>query len=494
MDEQRLLPGSSLTCKQFFKNWKDNIPSLLYKLMILLFIVIFAYTTFISNYDSPSLLVFPALFAFAAIKFFRKHNSIFDTTSDIMLLIALSIACFAVKFLWIYNMRLEPEVDYATFYYTAADLAKNWVRVDRYVALFPHILGYSTFLSIFFKIFGHSVFLASLLNVILSVISGVFIYKITKNLISTTAAVFSYLLWIICPSQTIYNSLVLSDPLYTTLILAFVYLLTVIVKKEATMNWVKMILFGVLSAVILQGVNVSRPVAAIFIIAMFIWIFILRFKDLFNKAYLAKWIPFFAAMLVVYFALGSLWNVYFTSRIGEAPASVPGYNIYVGFNPDSSGGWNWDDSQLLYYYSDQEGATAEWAQQQMLNEAKNRITSGNIDFTKLLKNKLNIFLGEDSVCVGYTQSIIKEYDYLCNTCNVFYYFIVLLSLLGAYKMLKTSHRSAIFILPLFVIGITCAQMLVEVAPRYHYSIIPFLIMIPQFYLFNKNDKTDPEDI
>ena len=60
-------------------------------------------------------------------------------------------------------------------------------------------------------------------------------------------------------------------------------------------------------------------------------------------------------------------------------------------------------------------------------------------------------------------------------------------------MLKTSHRSSVFILPLYVIGIICAQMLVEVAPRYHYSVIPFLIMIPQFYLFKKRNDSKAEE-
>ncbi len=473
---------------------KEHVPIQLYKLMIVFFASILALTIFISNYNTASILVYAILASFGVVIFSKKYNSYFDTTSDIKLLIVLSVSCFLLKFLWIYCMRMEPKADYSTFYYSAVDLSKSWLCPNRYIALFPHILGYSTFLSLFFAFLGESVFLATLLNVILSVVSGILIYNIVRNMISVTAAVCAYVLWIICPSQTIYNSLVLSDPLYTTFILAFVYLVVVIAKKEKSLKWNQMLFYGVVAAIILQCINVNRPIAMVLILAIFIWVFVLRFKELFQRDFLVKWLSFFAAMLVVYFSLGGLWNLYFTSRIGEAPASEPGYNIYVGFNVNSSGRWNQEDSELLFSYSNQEGATAEWAQNQMLNEAKKRITSGEIDFTNLFKNKLSGFLGKDSVCVSYCSDIIQENEYMSMICDTFYYCMILLSLCGAYKMLKTSHRTSAFILPLYVIGITCAQMLVEVAPRYHYSVIPFLIMIPQFYLFKKRNGSKAKEI
>ncbi len=474
-----------MTTKKIKRSLNEQIPCYLYRLMLMAFMGAFAFITFMGNFYATSAMLGAILLAFAVVKVSKKYETYFDSSSDARLLIVLSLICFVFKFAWIYFKRIEPQVDYETFYDVAAALSESWKTPNRYVALFPHILGYSTFLSIFMKIFGQSVFLATMLNVVLSVISGVFIYKIVKNLISTTSAVLAFSLWTICPSQTIYNCLVLSDPLYTTFILGFVYLVIVISQKEEALNWKKMLFYGALAAVILQCINVSRPIAMVLVIAMLIWIFVLRFKELFHKAFFCKWLSFFAALFVVYFSLGSLWNVHFTSRIGEAAASVPGYNIYVGFNEQSKGSWNQEDSALLSYYNDQEGATADWAQKQMLGEAKTRITSGNIDFVRLFMSKLYVFLGDDTACVEYCKTIIPEVGYMNSICNIFYYFTVLLSILGACKMLKTSNKSPVYILPLYVIGIICAQMLVEVAGRYHYSVIPFLIIISQFYLFRK---------
>lgn len=463
----------------------EKAPQYLYKVMSAIFAGILSLTVFISNYYSATALVYAILLSFMAVKLCWKYKKAFDTWSDTGLLVALSIVCFVVKFLWVYFMRMEPQSDYATFYYSAVNLSKSWCAPDRYIALFPHIFGYSVFLSFFFTVFGESVFLALLLNVVLTVVSGILIFKIVRELVSVTAAVCSYCLWIICPSQTIYNGLVLSDPLYTTLILAYIYILIIISRKEKSMNWKQMIFYGVLTAIILQGINVNRPIAMVLIIATFIWIVVFRFKELFQKDYWSKWLPFFSVMLAVYFSLGSFWNMYFTSRIGEAPASVPGHTINVGFNVLSNGEWNAGDSELLFSYNDQEGATAEWVQQQMLSEAVKRITSGTIDFPQLMKNKLSVFLGKDSVCVDYCSDIIRDKEFFSMACNAFYYCMVLLSILGAYKMLRISHGAASCILPLYVIGLTCAQMLVEVAPRYHYSVIPILMIVSQFYLFKE---------
>lgn len=63
------------------------------------------------------------------------------------------------------------------------------------------------------------------LNVILSAVSGILLFQIGKRLWGVPAGCIAYLLWILCPSQTIWNSMVLSEPLYTTLILLFVYAL-----------------------------------------------------------------------------------------------------------------------------------------------------------------------------------------------------------------------------------------------------------------------------
>lgn len=67
-----------------------------------------------------------------------------------------------------------------------------------------------------------------MLNVVLTAVSGSFLFLLGRRWWGPPAGISAYLLWIACPSQTIYiyNSLVLSESLYTTLMLGALVLLT----------------------------------------------------------------------------------------------------------------------------------------------------------------------------------------------------------------------------------------------------------------------------
>ncbi len=470
--------------------YSKKLPELLYKAMVCIFMLIIVAVMILNSYKLKIVFCCAAVVLLIAMRLSRGFRLGKAKWSDGRWLLILSIVCFLAKFVWIYFMRIEPLVDYATFYYHALNLSENWLVPYRYVALFPHIMGYSSFLSVFLAIFGHSFFLPTFLNVLITVVCGVLIYRIVRAYLPTRAAVTAYIFWIICPSQTMYNNLVLSEPLYTMLLLAFVYLLTVMTKREEKLSWWKMLVWGLIGGALLQGVNANRPIAAIVFIALFIWLIVLRADELKNKSYLLRWGSFMLAAVITYSALGSVWGAYVESRLGEKGASVPGYNICVGFNINSLGTWNEDDSEMLYHYS--EDASPDEAQQQMLEVAKDRIIEVAPELPRLFALKLRTFLSDDAGCAVYNSSLLPSFTAAWIVCNLFYYFLLLLSLLGGWKMLRESRRTALFIMPLFFIGLTCAQMLVEVAYRYHYSLIPFLVMIPQFYLFKDAKEKESE--
>ena len=62
--------------------------------------------------------------------------------------LVLTLLCLAVKGAWVLLVRVTPSGDYATFWGYANALAQQPVlEGGRYMALFPHIFGYSSFLS-----------------------------------------------------------------------------------------------------------------------------------------------------------------------------------------------------------------------------------------------------------------------------------------------------------------------------------------------------------
>lgn len=396
----------------------------------------------------------------------------------------LVLLCALVKAAWIVLVRLEPAGDYATFWQCANSLAaRETIYNGRYIALFPHIFGYASFLSWFVRLFGSGELLAPWINVLLSVCSGVLLFRLGWRWLNLEAGISAFLLWTFCPSQTIYNSMVLSEPYYTTMLLGFLLLMTEFSCTCQAVSWPAVwgAAVGVIGGLLLRFINGSRPIAAIPIIALLIWLFALG--GLKGRKGIVCWFPCLALLLAVYFGTAPLWNANLAHRIGQEPSSTPGYNILVGFNPESAGTWNQADSDLLYYYSDQPGATAQWAQEQMLSEAKTRITSGEVRIPSLMVQKLRTFLGSDAACVRYSATVLNHQALFTFLCNAYYYLLLLLAVLGGLCLCMRSEGNIALLLPLYVLGLTLAQMLVEVAPRYHYSLIPMFILIGQFALY-----------
>ena len=67
--------------------------------------------------------------------------------------LVLTLLCLAVKGAWVALVQVPMEGDYATFWGYANSLAaRPVIDGSRYIALFPHIFGYSSFLSWFRKL------------------------------------------------------------------------------------------------------------------------------------------------------------------------------------------------------------------------------------------------------------------------------------------------------------------------------------------------------
>lgn len=394
--------------------------------------------------------------------------------------LALTLLCLAVKGAWVVLVQVPVEGDYAVFWGYANSLAAQPV-IDgsRYIALFPHIFGYASFLSWFIALFGRAPLLAQWLNVALTAASGGLLFVLARRMWGLESGIAACLLWIACPSQTVYNSLVLSEPLYTTLLLLFLALVTGPLPRRVG----RAALLGAGAGVVLRWFNGVRPLGPILLIALALWRFCLAPDGLAERGERRRWLALLAALLAAYALTGPLWQAHLTARLGQEPAATPGYSVLVGFNGASGGTWNQADSDLLVSLSDQPGATAQQAQEGALEAAMERIASGEVDFPALFRDKLRAFLGSDHACVGYVGGVVRHTGLLALACNGFYDALVLLAGAGLVGLWRSRERSAVLLLPLYVLGITCAQMLVEVAGRYHYSVLPVLMLLAQAALF-----------
>ena len=405
--------------------------------------------------------------------------------SDGRLCALLALVCLAVHLAGVLLLRLTPDNDYATFYATAADLALGRAPDSAaYVALFPHILGYAWVLSLVFRLFDVSPLTAAVFNALLTTGSGVLLYLLCLRWRGRGTAAAAFLLWIACPSKLLYNAMVLSEPWYSFLLLLFLSLVSRVEARPAALGRGKALyaLAGIAGGVLLWLINAARPIGAILIIALVIWLPLLSGHLRAPRKALIAWALFLAALLLCYSAAGRLWNGWAERLLGEAPASAPGYNIYVGFNETSGGSFSEDDSALLMHYRYEVYGSAESAQRQMLEEAKARLRSGEIDFGRLLARKLQTFLGSDEGGAYYARAALSDraYSFWAFGSNVYYYALLILALLALPRFQRESAGRALLLVPLYILGLTLAQMLVEVSSRYHYSLVPMFIILAAF--------------
>ena len=384
--------------------------------------------------------------------------------------------CFALNLVWVLVIRIVPFSDYAEYWDVACALAAGTEIPDAwYVAMYPHILGTASILSVLVRLFGPSVFAVTLLNVLLT--SGIcyLVWLLGKALLSERAGYLAALLWAVTPCKLMLNSLVFSEPIYTFLILLFL-LLFLRLEKSIENKPLPALCLAVLLGLLLAAVNLVRPIAAILLIAAALWLLLLRGEKMASGRLWALWLAAFLLMAGVFRLSGSLWDRHVEAVLGQEIASVPWYNVYVGFNEETGGRYAEEDMDLLTAYLKQ-GMSANEAQESMIPRVKERLAAG-IDYKRLLSTKLFSFLGADQLG-GYTYRFTRPMGFvkLCMViCNIFYYGVFLAGIAGVVRAFRSRALGAGLLLPLYFLGLSLAHMLVEVSDRYHYSLIPVLIL------------------
>ena len=411
--------------------------------------------------------------------------------------VILSILCLLVNGGFAFFFRPVQAADYRTFFQVAKDLSQGiHPGMKDYVAMFPHILGYSSFLSMFLKLFGQSLAVAVGVNVALTTLSGIILFYLVYRQTDLSSAALVYLLWILCPSKMFYNTMSLSEPYYTFLMLLFFLLLRqmeALTMKGGRERFAGIVLLAVACGMILTFVQTARPIAAIPIIALALWCGVLMDGETLRKHW-KEWLLLGAVLILTYRVGTGLWRSYATEQLEQAPPSVPGYNIYVGFNLETEGSYSDADMDLLQsrYFGEYE-RNAEAAQQRMLQDAKLRIGEAKPVMLHLMLTKLRKLLGHDEGGVFYAMESLSggQYRICCILSNIWYYLIVLFAACGCMAIWKWKESGSVLVWILFVIGLILAQLLVEVAARYHYALIPILLMIAG-YAFEHSAKQTNE--
>ena len=365
-------------------------------------------------------------------------------------------AALLTGFAWLMMTRVSPVLDFLRMLETAAALANGTPIPDpEYQALFPHLLGYPFVLSLFFRVFGASVAAAQALNLLFSLCIAALLFSIGKKLLGVSGGLAAGLMWALLPSHFMLLSLVASEPLHIALTLCAARLWLWLSDRfsERFAGWALLGLIVGLSSLI-------RPVGPVYLVAFALCAVV------FVKGPRLKKAASVALMAAVYL-------------IVTAPMTGGfGWNLYVGMNRGSEGGWNAADAEVLMARLD-EGLSPSEIQARFTKDALERVGERlrEGDVPRFLAEKFTRLWCQDSFTVYWLSSGAREdspldiparTEWLIFLCNSAYGFLLGCCALSLFRQVKTGAGA--FILPVTVLtGAVLLFLLLEANPRYHYA-------------------------
>lgn len=413
-------------------------------------------------------------------------------------------AAFVLRYAVILKLPMQPESDYKT-YYEIAQMLKNGTLQEKgegycnYIAMFPHVIGYSYVLKNIFVLFGTSVFSGQFANILFSLGTVFLVYRIARKLGGRLAGVIALTAAAFWPSQILYINMLAAEYVFTFFlylcILLFLHL--VMDYDGTTRHGVRGVLLHILLGFLIAVTAAIRPMALILLIAIIICILPQKMKlPNIPRNSISIWVRFLekgwlrgALILVSYMFLSGIITTNIEFAINKSvPSSGQsfGYNLLVGLNSNSKGGWNEADSQFLYGNLESTGSAIE-AQTACRDLALKRLKTDPKATFNLFMNKYELLWGNDDYGTTWNHIFLQEQNQLTPQRLSFlsqaqwvnqtvYLVFVLFSLVGLVYMLQRKKASYSYVLILIYLGTAAMHLLVESQNRYHFHAL-HVIMI-----------------
>lgn len=433
--------------------------------------------------------------AYAGVERWREKNVLLWRLLEAGAVCAILIASYSLRLWVVQSIPMMPESDYKTCFDIARLLSRDMLLEESpsycdYIAAFPHVLGYCAVLASVFRMFGESVYVGQVFNIVLAVGTCFICWGIVRMLAGRVAALFALVVTAFWPSMVLYHTFLAPEYLFCFLIFGCLWLsvyLAVRVTPESR-GLIGAMLLHVLLGVALACAGAVRPMAVLLVIAICICLACARGKtpirprnDLsIASRFIEKgWLR--ALVVLACYVLASAFIakcVSFTidREIARGTATM-GYNMMVGLNTESGGGWNEQDSAFLYQMLG-EAENAQQAQIACRDLALQRLRGDWRSLVNLFGQKYTTLWSNDDYGVSWNMIFLDQHQQLTAqleqslTCvqywnNIWYLSIVALSALaGLYLLRERGSWSDLLIL--FFCGTVVLYLLVENQNRGHF--------------------------
>lgn len=417
--------------------------------------------------------------------------------------IILAVA-LAVRIMVIDKIPMQVESDYKT-YYEIADLLKQGTLIKEgkgycnYIAMFPHVMGYCYILKTVFTWFGTSVVVGQYLNVFFSTATIFIIYRIGRLLGGRIAGIIALVGTAFWPSQVLYLTMLSAEYVFTFLLYGSILLFIYLVKRsnENISEAVFTITLHTILGVMIALTAAIRPMAIILLVAIIICLVPQKMKALaiprndipLAIRFLEKGWLRCVLIIIPYLIVSSFITTNIEATINkELPSASTsfGYNLLVGLNAESKGGWNDEDAKLLYASMEATGSATQ-AHITCRDLALIRLTSYPQKIFNLMIEKYELLWGNDDFGSTWNIAFLQEQgeltqdrsDFLYNSRdynNIIYLSTIFFALIALIYLLK-KEGSYVYILILIYLGTAGMHLFVESQNRYHYFVLQVFIIL-----------------
>lgn len=419
----------------------------------------------------------------AVCSLFNKLKIKIGAHAFIFCLIAIT---FLPRLVWILSVKTAPVSDFFLYHDYAIKASQG--LYDSYpetYPLFPFKFGYPLLLSVLYRIFGASLMTAKFLNVFISVIVAVLLYWIGKKVFNEESGRIAGLIFALWPAQIMYNSVLASEHVF---MLFFAAGIALFIKTQFYMKGAYKYLFPALTGVSLALAHIIRPVSSMLFPVLIFYLFVFVKNTPLKKTILHK-LGVISLMLAGFVVIMAIFNAVVVNLTGvQVWRSSSGFSLLVGTNYQSSGMYSSEDEKIISEYN----YDFDKIHSESTKRAIERIKSSPLNFMRLAEKKFILQWTSEDFGLYWSINKVTERTPAAEIANnksnwiellvqLFYIALLLFATVGfIYSKRAENYFTAIFLM-LFG-AFVAAHTLLEVQSRYHYPVIPVLIIVAGYGL------------
>lgn len=432
----------------------------------------------------PGLLLGGALIGFFC--FFRKK-----IISKLTLLAALDIRVilgvgFVIRLLWVVFSGNTWVSDFATYDEMSRAILEGNYLLDR-----DRPLGAPLITASFYWIFGVDRYVALAPVILASVAIIYLVHLVAKKIFGQTTAKVSAILCCLSPEQIIYTNLVNSDIYFTFFVLAAFFSLLASPSRHIIIN-------VLLAGAFLGMSQYVRSNSILFLFCATLFVIFYNKKNSITHAFKLN-LLLIAAYFVVLIPLIA-FNYTNLKELTINSSRVFGWSLFLSTNPVYNGKYNDQDLQLWRErvqvstrlpYEDYTVFKDRVAKEM----AKERLLASPFRFIINCLKKPYLFLNDPAnfkwSLNGINSTLII--NSIFGIGLVYHRILLALSGIALFLTIKNSldekERGFLFLTSSAILLVTLSHFFVEIQTRYHYMLMPYVIIVAASY-FTKHNKAD----